>query len=84
MSSRSFGAGAGRVHPPIARVPLDEADASDGGKPPVAPRRSPSGASDDDSFEPLTIADAKARLARTLGVPEASVESASKRDEPPK
>lgn len=73
MSSRSFGAGAGRVHPPIARVPLDEADASDGGKPPVAPRRSPSGASDDDSFEPLTIADAKARLARTLGVPEASV-----------
>ena len=68
-----IGAGAGLVHPPVARVPLGEAEMSSGGKPPVASPRSPSGASDDDSFEPLTIPQAKVRLARTLGVPESSV-----------
>jgi hypothetical protein len=67
------GAGIGLVHPPIARVSLDEADASDDGRPPVAPPRSPSDASDDDNFEPLTIPQAKVRLARTLGIPESSV-----------
>ena len=62
------GAGAGLAHPPIARVPLDEADGADGGRrPPAVPPTSLS-TPKDDSFEPLTIAEAKARLARTLGV----------------
>ena len=67
------GAGTGLMHPPIARVPLDAAEAYDGGRPPVAPPLSPSGASEDDKFEPLTIPRAKVRLARTLAVPEASI-----------
>lgn len=62
------GAGIGLKYPPIAKVPLDEAPgASDGGLPPNGPSTSPTGA-DDDDFEPLTIPEAKARLARTLGV----------------
>ena len=65
-SATRVGAGAGLVHPPIARVPLT-AVASDGTRPPVAPP-SVSSVSGDDENEPLTIAQAKARLARTLGV----------------
>ena len=52
------GAGAGIAHPPIVRVPLDEVDA-------------PSTNADDE--KPLTIREAKARLARTLGVDPASI-----------
>lgn len=58
---QAVGAGAGSAHPPIARVPLEEADGdavTNGGKPP----------DDGDRFAPLTIPEAKARLARTLGV----------------
>jgi hypothetical protein len=66
-SPTRVGAGAGIVHPPIARVPLGEA-ASNGTRPPVAPPTVSSASDGDDSFEPLTIPQAKARLARTLGV----------------
>ncbi len=71
-SPTRVGAGAGVVHPPIARVPLNEGmGGSDGGRPPVAP--STLNASDDDGGEPLTIAQAKVRLARTLGVDPGSI-----------
>ena len=65
------GAGAGIAHPATARVPLepdDEVDA-DGGSPvePRAPKRS---ARDE---PPLTIAEAKRRLAATLGVEPSSI-----------
>lgn len=59
------GAGAGIAHPPIARVPLGEADPVEACVP-VATHQS-DGASHADE-EPLTIAQAKDRLARTLGV----------------
>ena len=65
-SMQAVGAGAGSAHPPIARVPLDEAGgvaATNGGTPPA----------DDDSLAPLTIPEAKARLARTLGVDPAAI-----------
>lgn len=55
------GAGAGVAHPPIVRVPLDEAGVQ------VAATKHPGGASDADD-QSLTIPEAKARLARTLGV----------------
>lgn len=41
--------------------------------PQIPPRSASANAEGNDSFEPLTIAQAKTRLARTLGVPEASV-----------
>jgi hypothetical protein len=60
------GAGAGLVHPPIAKVPLNGVGRS-GGRPSTdTPRKSADGAPDE--YVPLTIAEAKARLARTLGV----------------
>jgi hypothetical protein len=62
------GAGIGLKHPPIARVPLDQAAVSAGGPPPSGSSTSVPIDSGDDDFEPLTIAQAKARLARTLGV----------------
>lgn len=60
------GAGAGIAHPPIARVPLDESDPPEA-RVQVAPTERPDGAGDADG-ESLTIAQAKTRLARTLGV----------------
>ena len=59
------GAGAGIAHPPIVRVPLDEVDAP-ASSTPAAAAETPQASNADE--EPLTIADAKARLARTLGV----------------
>ena len=65
------GAGVGIAHPPIVRVPLDEVDAPTI-SPPNAGETQPASASHADE-EPLTIAEAKARLARTLGVDPASI-----------
>lgn len=64
------GAGAGVAHPPIAKVPLDRNDAPGAGISVVPPTK-PSSPSDADG--PLTIAQAKARLARTLGVDPSSI-----------
>lgn len=69
---QNVGAGAGLAHPPIARVPLDEADPRGGGPPPVTPPRPTPGTGDAED-ESLTIAQAKARLARTLGVDPSSI-----------
>ena len=66
------GAGAGIAHPPIVRVPLDEVDAPST-SPPDASRTQQASASNADDEEPLTIGQAKARLARTLGVDPASI-----------
>jgi hypothetical protein len=65
------GAGIGLLHKPIATVAVDEDAASGGTQPPMVPTAA--AAYDDDSFEPLTIAEAKARLARTLGVDPGSI-----------
>jgi|SRR5882672_7967299 len=65
------GAGIGLKYPPVAKVPLDQAS-GDGDQPPTGSSPSTAGNSDDD-FEPLTIPQAKTRLARTLGVPETSI-----------
>lgn len=63
-----IGGGAGLDHPAIARVPI-----SGGGiaPPPVAGDEVNDGDGHDDDL--LTIAEAKRRLARTLGVPESSI-----------
>ena len=60
------GAGAGIAHPPIAVVPLGEADT------PVAPTKQPKSVSDADE-QSLTIAQAKMKLARTFGVDPSSI-----------
>jgi hypothetical protein len=57
------GGGAGLDHPPIARILLSGPDAE-----PPAPLRG-----DDQGEHQLTIAEAKRRLAFTLGVPESSI-----------
>jgi len=59
------GGGAGLDHPPIARVPMN----GGGDEPP------PAGAHDDHDADEnlLTIAEAKRRLALSLGVPESSI-----------
>lgn len=63
------GGGAGLDHPEIARVPLEgPADTAPPSEPP-APSRSHSAAED----KPLTIAEAKRRLALTFGVSEANI-----------
>jgi hypothetical protein len=67
------GAGIGNAHPPIARIPLNEVGAAAGGLPPAAPMGSASAETSDDDARPLSIAQAKARLARTLGVNPASI-----------
>jgi hypothetical protein len=62
---QAVGAGAGSKHPPIAKVPLDEAGglaATNGGTP-----------DDEDRFVPLSIPEAKQRLARTLGIDVANI-----------
>jgi hypothetical protein len=66
-----IGAGAGAVHRPIARIPLDQVAGSE--PPPRVPRSGAAAAEPDDDFQPLTIAEAKARLARTLGVDPGSI-----------
>ncbi len=60
------GAGAGIANQPIARVPLDSVEAL---AKPAMQRGSASGADE----QPLTIAEAKTRLARTLGVAPSSI-----------
>jgi hypothetical protein len=69
------GGGLGIDNPPIATVPLsDTAPSMAPVSPfPEPPRVAPSAAGHDDNDEPLTIAQAKARLARTLGVDPASI-----------
>ena len=70
------GAGIGLAKPPIARIPLDAVEAPGNGAqvaPPTQPPTWAAGASDDDDDEPLTIAQAKTRLARTLGVDPSSI-----------
>jgi hypothetical protein len=65
------GAGAGNVHPPVAEVPLEGGDEPEIGAV-VTTTRQPNGTSDADEH-PLTIAEAKTRLARTLGVDPSSI-----------
>lgn len=70
------GAGIGLASPPIARIPLNAVAAPRThapGAPPAQPPTWSSGASDDSDDEPLTIAQAKTRLARTLGVDPSSI-----------
>src|SRR5262245_36789386 len=68
------GGGIGVDSPAIATVPLVGGAATVGSVPPpdVAKVAAPAAGSDDDG-EPLTIAQAKARLARTLGVDPGSI-----------
>lgn len=70
------GAGIGLASPPIARVPLN-AVAATRTQAPGAPLAQPptwsAGAADDSDDEPLTIAQAKTRLARSLGVDPSSI-----------
>lgn len=65
------GGGVGLDSPPVATVPL----AGSSRNPPPPPFDLPTvpAGEDDDSAEPLTIAQAKARLARTLGVDPGSI-----------
>ncbi len=63
------GAGIGNIHPPIARVQLDAVGISA----PVAPQAANPTTHHSDDIEPLTIAQAKARLARSLGVDPANI-----------
>jgi hypothetical protein len=66
------GAGIGRAHSAVARLPLYEGpSASDAQPSPVSTTETAT--SSDDHFEPLTIAQAKIRLARTLGVEPGSI-----------
>jgi hypothetical protein len=70
------GAGIGLAHPPIARIPLNAVEAPNAGSSVAPPAQPPSwgaAAADDDDDEPLTIAQAKTRLARTLGVDPGSI-----------
>lgn len=64
------GGGAGLDHPPIARVPMNG-----GGNepPPLVDEVSDDDQDDDDGRDVLTIAEAKRRLALTLGVPVSSI-----------
>lgn len=62
------GAGAGLAHPPVGRVPLKEAGSLGMRQPSKSPRTFPPANDAHDDVAPLTIAEAKARLARTLGV----------------
>lgn len=65
------GAGVGMVRPPIARVPLAGVGAPTSAPPPAAAaQRAGAGDADDG---PLSIAEAKERLARTLGVDPANI-----------
>lgn len=70
------GAGIGSIHPPIAQIPLRDVPVVDAGlahsvPPPAAPT---SATGDDlDDEQPLTIPQAKARLARTLGIDPGSI-----------
>lgn len=63
------GGGAGLDHPPIARVPMNGA----GGERPLSADGLLTDDPQDDDENPLTIAEAKRRLAKTLGVPESSI-----------
>lgn len=61
------GAGIGNLHPPVARIPLDEVESA-AGKASAEPQRS-----SDPAIEVLSIAEAKLRLAKTFGVDPANI-----------
>jgi DNA-binding PadR family transcriptional regulator len=65
------GAGAGLANPPIARVPLGSLGGHRGSGP-TRPEE-PTNRTVEDDEEPLTIAEAKRRLAQTFGVDPASI-----------
>jgi hypothetical protein len=66
------GAGIGIAHPPIAQVPLDQGGVSDSRPPVIQPTSEPADG-DAANFQPLTIQQAKVRLARSLGVDPGSI-----------
>ena len=69
------GAGIGNLRPPIAQIPLNDVAAIAPDLPQGGPTARPSAANDHglDDGQSLTIAQAKARLARTLGVDPRSI-----------
>jgi hypothetical protein len=66
-----IGGGIGLVHPAIATVPLEAGDASD--DEPKERERAANHDDDGDDEQPLTIAEAKRRLAKSLGVEPSSI-----------
>jgi hypothetical protein len=67
------GAGIGNLRPPIARIPLDAPETVAAPPAPPAPIRPPAVSFADPDDRPLTIPEAKLRLARTLGVDPGSI-----------
>jgi hypothetical protein len=68
------GAGLGLLRKPIESVPLDQVAATQGHQhPSMAPAAVSASMKEDDDSAPLTIAQAKMRLARTLGVDPAGI-----------
>ena len=65
------GAGAGIAHPPVARLPLDGVNAKEAGSSVATAHRADDQSGEED--KPLTIAEAKVRLARSLGVEPSSI-----------
>jgi hypothetical protein len=68
------GAGLGRLYPPIAVEPLDTSKIADErGEPDGEAREKVATLADDAVVDPLSIPEAKRRLALTLGVPESAI-----------
>lgn len=70
------GAGIGLASPPIAKISLKAVEAKSTNAPDAPAAQPPTwstASNDDDDDEPLTIAQAKTRLARTLGVDPSSI-----------
>jgi hypothetical protein len=74
-SPRHAGGGAGNLHPEVARVPLAAPGAEREAHMATQTVFAPTGGNGTERLDdrPLTIAEAKRRLALTLGVPEASI-----------
>jgi hypothetical protein len=66
-----IGGGIGLAYPAKVSVPLEVSDAKDNDEQPINAAHDDSDESDDE--EPLTIAEAKRRLAKTFGVKETSI-----------
>jgi hypothetical protein len=67
------GGGIGLAFPAKATVPLEVGDAEDNDEPPINASHDDNAADDADDEEPLTIAEAKRRLAKSFGVKETSI-----------